>query len=277
VHQSFIRYEQHRWLKVSAVVLAVAVGAYLWTPGAERSGDTAVGYALGGAAAGLMVWLTWFGVRKRSYRARGAPLRGWLSAHVYLGLTLVLLVPLHAAFNFGWNVHSLAALLTALTIVSGLVGVVVYVSIPAQMTQNRPGEKLVALFEQVGALDTECTALAGGLATEIADAVNYSVHATRVGGGILRQVAGADPCRPTRRALHVVQRAQDARSLDRATGETLQKLRANLTLKQLVLRRISTDLRLKALLDAWLVLHVPLAIAALAAVAAHVVAVFYYR
>jgi hypothetical protein len=277
VHEPFLRYRGHRWLKVAVVAVGVAVTAYVATPEDARSGGSPVGYALGTTAAALMLWLTWFGARKRSYRAAGAPLRGWLSAHVYLGLALLALVPLHAAFHFGWNLHSLAALLTLLTIGTGLVGVALYVAIPAQMTQNRPGEKLVALFEQVGTLDTECKHLAARLPTSVAVAVNDSIEATRIGGGPLRQLAGADPSRPTRRALAVVQRAQASASSDRATRDDLQKLRAGLTLKQSVLRRIGIDVRLKALLDAWLVVHVPLALAAVVAVAIHVFAVLYYR
>jgi hypothetical protein len=203
-------------------------------------------------------------------------LRGWLSAHVYLGVTLLVLVPLHAAFRFGWNVHTLAAVLTAATVLSGVIGVFMYVSIPEQMTRNRPGEKLAALFEQVGALDTECKVLASGLPTAVAEAVASSVKATRIGGGALRQLAGADPSRPTQRALRVVRQAQHGQ---RATpdSDALQKLRESLTLKDSLLRRITIDTRLKAFLDTWLVVHVPLAMAAVAAVAAHVVAVLYYR
>jgi hypothetical protein len=277
VHEPFLRYARYRWLKVSLVVVALALVAYFATPLAERSGSSPAGYALGGTAGGLMLWLTWFGKRKRSYQARGAPLRGWLSAHVYLGATLLVLVPLHAAGSFGWNVHSLAALLCLLTILTGLVGVALYVSLPAQMTQNRPGETLIALFEQVGTLDTECKTVAARLPTTVAAAVNDSVVATRIGGGSLRQLAGGDPTRPTRRALAVVQKAQATAAADRATRESLQKLRAGLTLKQAVLGRIAVDVRLKALLDAWLVVHVPLALAALAALAVHLFAVFYYR
>ena len=277
MHEPFLRYRHYRWLKLSVLMVLIAIGAYVATPATDRSGGTRVGYALGGVSAALMLWLAWFGIRKRSYRARGAPLRGWLSAHVYLGTALLVLVPLHAAFRFGWNVHGLAAALTVLTIFSGLIGVVAYASIPEQMTQNRPGEKLVALFEQVGMLDGACKELAAGLPTPVARAVNDSVEETRIGGGTLRQLAGGDPSGPTRRALVVVQGAQKAETVDRLSGDTLQKLRANLTRKQTVLGRISRDLRLKALLDVWLVVHVPLGLAALALVAVHVVAVFYYR
>jgi hypothetical protein len=276
VYEPFLRYRGYRWLKISVLLIVVASASYLATPAAQRNGGSPVGYALGMTSAALMLWLAWFGIRKRSYAAAGAPLRGWLSAHVYLGGALIVLVPLHSAFRLGWNVHGLAAMMTVLTILSGLIGVVLYVSVPARMTQNRPGQKLMALFEQVGALDGACKTLAAGLPTAIAQAIDASIESTRVGGGVLRQLAGADPSGPTVRALVVVQRAQDAGRSGGVT-ETLQKLRANLTRKQIVLRRISRDLRLKALLDVWLVLHVPLGLSALALVAIHVVAVFYYR
>jgi len=276
VHEPFLRYRHYRWLKLSVLIVLIAIGAYFATPVTDRGGGTRVGYALGGVSAGLMLWLAWFGIRKRSYHARGSPPRGWLSAHVYLGTALLILVPLHAAFRFGWNVHGFAAALTGLTIFSGLIGVIVYASIPEQMTQNRPGEKLVALFEQVGMLDGACKELAAGLSTPIAQAVNDSIEATRIGGGTLRQLAGRDPSGPTRRALVVVRGAQDE-TIDRVSGDSLQKLRANLTRKQTLLGRISRDLRLKALLDVWLVVHVPLGLAAAALVAVHVVAVLYYR
>ena len=44
-----------------------------------------------------------------------------------------------------------------------------------------------------------------------------------------------------------------------------------------LLRRIRRDIRYKAILELWLVLHVPLSLACLAAIAVHVLAVFYYR
>ena len=75
----------------------------------------------------------------------------------------------------------------------------------------------------------------------------------------------------------MVQGAQEAEKVDRVSSDSLQKLRANLTRKRSVLGRIRRDLWLKALLDVWLIFHVPLGLAALALVAVHVVAVFYYR
>ncbi len=276
MHESYLHYRGRRWLGVALGVSAAAAVAYALTPPAARRGSSPVGLVLGVAAAALMLWLTWLGVRKRRYGAAGAPLRGWVSAHVYLGTTLVLLIPLHAAFHFAANVHALAAALAGLTVVSGAVGVACYAAIPERMTRNRPGERLAALFEQVGAVDAECTAVAAGLPTAVAATVGRSITATRIGGGPLRQLAGADPTVPTRRALDAVRSAQEAPP-DRAAADALVRLRAGLTTKQALLRRIAVDVRLKALLDAWLVVHVPLAVASLAALGVHVFAVLYYR
>lgn len=277
MHDSYLRYRNGRWAKGAAGLLALALVVYIANPAAtHRNGDTPAGYGLGIAAAALMLWLTWFGARKRRYVPGGAPLRGWLSAHVYLGATLLLLVPLHCAFRFGWNLHTAAYVIMSAVVVSGLVGVAIYALVPERMTQNRPGERLAALFEQVGAFDADCVASAATLPTHIAAAVAHAIDATRVGGSAWRQVFGGDPCGPTTHALTIVQSAltRDTRATDLPM---LQHLLETLAAKRTVLLRLQRDIRLKALLDVWLVLHVPLAFASLAAVAAHVAVVLYYR
>ena len=46
--------------------------------------------------------------------------------------------------------------------------------------------------------------------------------------------------------------------------------------KQKLVERARADVRFKAVLDFWLYFHVPLSIALLAALTAHVIAVFFY-
>jgi len=85
-HEPFLWYRSGRWAKLCLLLLVASIAAYAYSgPSPERRGDTVVGYALGIVSAGLIGWLLWFGVRKRSYVPGGAPLRGWLSAHVWLG------------------------------------------------------------------------------------------------------------------------------------------------------------------------------------------------
>lgn len=80
------------------------------------------GYTLGTLGALIILVLLWLGVRKRQYLDAQGSLIGWLSAHVYLGLGLAVIVTLHSGFQLGWNVHSLAYVLMLAVIASGLYG-----------------------------------------------------------------------------------------------------------------------------------------------------------
>ena len=84
-HQSLLAYAGYRYLKVTVVVIALAIGAYLWDrpPGAPYGG-TWLGYALGTIAALLVLWLLLFGMRKRRYRSTLCTL--WQVEHDIAGL-----------------------------------------------------------------------------------------------------------------------------------------------------------------------------------------------
>ena len=49
-----------------------------------------------------------------------------------------------------------------------------------------------------------------------------------------------------------------------------------MTRKSMLLDRLRSDMRFRALMQLWLFFHVPLSFALLAALGAHVVSVFYY-
>ena len=284
--QTFLAYERFRYLKFSALGLGLAVLLYAvqdapWMPPELRplggpSGGTWLGYTFGAIATAMILWLMWFGIRKRTYQTTGAPLRGWLSAHVYLGLALLLLVPLHSGFQFGWNVHSLAYALMAAVILSGIAGVFFYANVPTPMTRNRPGRKLEALFQQIADIDAECRVEAAGLPDEFARPVATAIDETRVGGGLVQQLRGRDPDCATTRALERLEKLGQELELDQDATARLRKVLQLLTVKQAQLARVRRDMRYKALLDVWLVIHVPLSFATLAAVIVHIFVVFYY-
>ncbi len=276
VHESAWIYRRFRWARISVALLATSTASYVVAdPPAARAGDTVVGALLGWISAALIVWLTWFGVRKRSYGARGAPLHGWLSAHSYLGLSLLLLVPLHCAFQFGWNIHTLAYLLMTAVVLSGIVGVFYYATVPARMTENRPGNTLGGMFEQIAELDGECRNLAETLPDVFAAAVELSITETRFGGGFLRQLAGFDPRCGTARALEIV--AAQMRGSELSQPASTRRLLETLSVKRAMVGTVRKEIRYKALLQFWLMVHVPLAVATLVAVAAHIAIVFLYR
>lgn len=274
MHTSYLRFRDHLYLKVSLITLALAIVLYWATrPPGGGNGGTAYGYTLGALSAALILWLMALGLRKRTYTAGGVMLREWLSAHVYLGLLLVLLVPLHSGFQLGANVHTLAYALLCIVVVSGIAGVVLYGAVPRQITANRTGEKLAALVEQVETLDDECRGAAASLPDDLAEIVVASIESTRVGGSLTQQLRGRDSA--TRFALERV-RERTGRVGDEHR-EHLKRLVGLLAAKQDLITRIERDVRLKALLDLWLLIHVPVAVATVAAVVVHVWVVFFYR
>ena len=141
------------------------------------------------------------------------------------------------------------------------------------MTRNRPGQKLRALLQEIADLDAECRSEASQLPDHLARIVESSIEETRIGGSRLRQLSGMDPVCPAAKTLHSLKELED-RQVDPAVVRELVRL---LVGKVERLGQVRRDARYQALLQLWLLVHVPLSIAAIVAVAAHVLAVFYLR
>ena len=95
-------------------------------------------------------------------------LQGWLSAHVYLGLSLFIVATLHTGFQFGWNLHTLAYSLMMVVITSGFFGIYAYARYPRLMTENRRGVTTDEVYSEIGELDRECRQVASTMPDEIA-------------------------------------------------------------------------------------------------------------
>jgi hypothetical protein len=274
-HRSILEYADFRWFKAAIALAILAAAAYLWhDPPLKPHGGTWLGYTLGTVGAVLILWLLWFGVRKRRYRSTSGTVQGWLSAHVYLGTALVVVVTLHTGFELGWNVHTLAYVLMLAVVGSGLYGVVLYLRLPSAMTENLGAETLAGILLRVGDIDREMRARALSLPDGLFALVDRSIAGTRLGGGFLRLLTANDRACPT--AAAIVGWGAVARPLAGESARLGKEVYSLLLRKQQLLEQARRDLRLKALLDLWLYFHVPLAFMLLAALVAHVVAVFIY-
>jgi hypothetical protein len=274
-HQSLLAYARYRYLKVTVVVIALAIGAYLWDrPPTGPYGGTWLGYALGTISALLVLWLMLFGMRKRRYRSTLGTLQGWLSAHVYLGATLLVLATLHAAFQFGWNVHTLAYALMVVVIVSGFYGVFAYVRFPPRITDTLGDDTLESLLLGIADLDRAVRPLALGLPDAVNQLVLASAQETRIGGSWRQQFRGRDPACPTTAAVTGLQAI--GKSLRGDEARLNEQVYGLLARKQELVGRARRAVALKARLDLWLYIHIPLSFALLAALISHVVSVFFY-
>ena len=274
-HHSILEYASFRWFKAALAIAAIVSVVYLWDdPGMKPHGGTPLGYTLGTVGALLILWLLAYGIRKRRYGSTSGTVQGWLSAHVYLGVVLVVVVTLHTGFEVGWNVHTLAYVLMLAVVASGLYGVVAYLRVPRAMTENLGEDTLDQLVLRIADIDREMREMALSLPDTLFALVEASVKGTRLGGSLDRILTGRDAQCPTDLAIR--RWPAIARSLTGDMAKRDKDVFARLLQKRELLERARRHLRHKAVLDLWLYLHVPMSVALLAALIAHVVSVFIY-
>jgi len=280
-HEGFLRHANFRWAQVAVLLSLGTIGAYIWVDrearavgGEPPSGGTWLGYLLGTASAGLIVWLACLGLRKRLISDNYYLLRAWVSAHVYLGLSLIVLATLHTGFRFGWNVHTLAYGLMLTVIASGAFGVWAYATLPRRLHANRGELTRKKMLEDIASLDTQLTLAAQPLDRDSAAIVRFSVEETELGGGFWRRLTGAHGNCANGRAMKRFQPV-----LANASGpqaDILKEIDRLFRQKADALAVARRQMRITALLEAWLFIHIPATFALLAALIAHIVSVFIY-
>lgn len=262
-----------RYLKLMVFLGAASVAAYAWhQPRGGANGGTWLGYTLGTVGALLIVWLILLGARKRAYRARLGTLRGWLSAHVYLGLALALIGTLHTGFQINFrelNVHALSYVLMMLVIASGIWGVAAYLRNPLRMSELLNGRNLAGLQSGLAAVDEDSRALAASLGGQWLALIDESARVRLFTPPLGRLGRPPRKC-ATGRAVAALREA----SLGGDAG--LRELYALQVRRARLLAEMRDFLHTKAWTDLWLVFHVPLSFALLAALIAHIVSVFFY-
>jgi hypothetical protein len=251
------------------------------------------GFPHGGSPAGIaygtlgllaVLILLYFGVRKRSYRSTWGTLDGWLQSHIYLGLLSAVVILFHTGFRFQDRV-AVAAYVTLLVVVgSGVLGASLYTSVPRRLSEVESDLTPAELAAQIKQLAEGMARLAAsrsqpfrqvcqGLLAESLPVrlAGWRMLLSRSGpggpGGRRPGAAGAAAAAPW--AVH----------LTRVPAGEQEELRQLLVLSRQrseMLERLIAQQRYRNLLGAWLYLHLPLSIALLALIAAHLVAVFYY-
>jgi hypothetical protein len=275
MHESFLVYERFRYLKLSFWLVVAAIIAYaIHSPPDPPNGGTWLGYTLGTIGALIILLLLWLGVRKRKFRSKMGKVQGWVSAHVYLGTSLLIVATLHSGFQFAWNVHTLAYVLMVAVILSGFYGIYAYLRFPDMVTDNRRGLSQEQMIAEIDEVDKESLVLSDRISGEIHQIVLESVEGTCAGGGVRAQLAGKSSTAATAAVEKLAEKL--AQTSDAEQSNRLRGVIELLRRKSSLLDRLTRDIRYRAIMDVWLYIHVPLSVALLGALLTHIVAVFFY-
>lgn len=271
IAETFFSYKNFRWLWINIIFLVILILVYFWdNPLGGRGGGTILGYTYGIIATMAVLYLMWFGIRKRSHYAVHTTLFGCLSAHVWIGIALIIIVPLHCAFSFGFNVHTLAYVLLLLTILSGIVGGVIYVRNPIKVKSHRGEGTIKSLLEQINSISQEIDFLSKNRSDNFLRLYDYLdfVYRPTVSKAILKK------------SLAEVDREKVAEilaSISAKESDDAYRLLTLTTKKRNLAEQVDLEVRLQASFRSWLYLHLPLSFALLATIAVHIFSVLLYH
>ncbi len=312
---SVLGYKNYRYLKISCGIVALALLAYILNnpSDGESYGGTWLGYLLGFISLFNIGVLMWYGIAKRhtprkydrrQYQSsdrrqseqetsskqtrterrklRGkegwrnsSTLQGWLSSHVYLGTSLIVLATLHTGFQFGWNIHTLSYVLMMLVIASGFIGIYVFHNYPRMMMLNMGADLLEDLLLEIKELDELARTRALGLPDDVNALVLHARHETRIGGSFWQQLSGVQHDCPTILATQqVLELGKQYTSEEQII--LMHKLYSVLIHKERLVARARQQVALQARLQGWLYFHGPISIAMLAALAVHILSIYFY-
>lgn len=286
MHTSFISHARGLYFWLSVLFCAGCLAAYaMHEPQPEANGGTFFGYTLGTIGAVLILWLLYLGRRKRNFVKGWGTVRGWVSAHVYFGVSLLLVATLHTGFQFGMNVHTLAYVLMCLVIFSGLFGVWAYTTYPEARNDIKKSQSLDDIFSELEEIDASLRRLLVDVGEDVRSVVISALDRTVVGGGLIDQLSARDNSRVVIDGIVHGNKDQMqlinwlVKRLSGAGGEEstyLTSIAHECGARRNLLRTIRSDIRMHGLQEIWLYLHVPLSFALLAALIAHILSVFLY-
>jgi hypothetical protein len=280
MYENFLAYGRYVWGKLTlATTLVLVISYIIYSRRVSPNGATLVGLIYGIISFVAILLLMYYGMRKRSYTAKHWSLRAWLSFHVYIGTMTLLLVPLHAGFKFGFDIHTLAYVLLVMVVGSGIVGAALYLLLPRRFEPF--GEELTypmghGTDEELRKIIRQMHALAIDKSQEFADAcqteIEYGIPKRHVGWGLLWRKSATAALVATQ-----IEAFQDyLQHIPEVEHEAFQNLARLATQKRDLEHRMAAQMRLQNLLEAWLYIHLPVSLVMFIVVIIHILVVFYY-
>lgn len=273
--------ESARWrLWVFSFFLVLTVVYVVYQLRQFPHGGSWTGIGFGILATLLIVLLLWYGVRKRQYGSRWGTMETWLQSHVYLGLLSLVVVLYHSGFRFQDKVAVAALVVLALVVLTGLFGAILYTTVPRMLTDVQGDATAEEISGEVQRFTRSMARLAEGKSATFQRVYRSLVEELEPrplsGWRILFRSARLTG----RRGGGLGDGGEWTELLRRVGPEEQDDLREMLVRSRQAkeqLQRLVAQQKYKNLLEVWLYAHIPLSLALVVLVLAHLVAVFYYR
>jgi hypothetical protein len=221
-----------------------------------------------------MLLLLSFGIRKRAYRSRLGTMEGWLQSHIWLGILSLFVILAHTGFRFQDRVAVTLMVVISGVIATGIVGAILYKTVPRALTEVESNLTIQEISEQINQLSRSMARIASGRSEtfqRIYSALIRDIRPRLLGGW--RLLYGG-------RSLRAEEKSGEwSKLLSRVSRDEQPDLRQLLVLsrqqKELHFRLLAQQ-RYRNILDFWLYVHIPLSIAMIVLLIAHVGGAFYY-
>lgn len=265
------RSNRELWLAFFAMLGITLLYLFVMTLTGEVPGASDFfGHSLGILGFVLMLMTeTLYSLRKRSRSARWGRMSAWLRFHIFTGLVGPFMVLLHSSWKFN-GLAGIVTLLTLIIVLSGIVGRYIYTAIP----RTPDGVEIEAgeLENQIASLETSLQQWknAGDRATrELARRLDT-----------LPEVSGAPFALLVGRAMsewgYRIQWWSEKRRLNASARQQADRLEKLFKKRRALQRQLVTIATARRLLALWHTIHVPIGLALFTTAFVHVVAAIYY-
>lgn len=257
-----------------SAALAVSYWAYRRsTP--FTHGGSAMGIAYGVLALALIAVLLYYGIRKRRYRSTMGKVEEWLQSHIWLGIVAFVAVLAHTGFRFEDRIAVALFVVVSAVVVSGIVGAILYKTVPRVLTEVETDLTADQISDQLNQIARSMARIASGKS-----ATFQRIHASLAREAVPRPLAawalvfagpargrGPDPTGEWTRMIGLVSASEQ---------DDLRQLLVTSRQQKELHRRLMAQQRYRNLLDVWLWIHLPLSVAMIVLILAHLAGVLIF-
>lgn len=263
------------WRRIFFVLLIASTASFIWHAQREYPhGGSRWGIVYGSVGFFLCFLLAFFGIRKRWYRSTFGTVEQWMQSHIYLGILVLVILVFHAGGRFHDKVAVTTLILVAIVVSSGVLGAILYVTVPRLLTEVESNLTVAEISEQLNQLGKQMARIASGRSSPFQRIYEQLIREFAPGWlagwrllfarmrKVKSPVAG-----DWANLLSLVQKDEQ---------EALRQMLVNSRQRKELLIRLIYQQRYKNILEFWLYIHVPFTILLLLFAIIHVAAVFYY-